>query len=143
MKKFVFRFEVVERHRNLLLDDRTAALAEALRKRRVAEDLLAQRRAALATLQAAGPAAGEPFDARRELIRQRYLFTLRAEIARREQQLALIDEEIAEARAAVAEAHRAVRAMELLRARDEAAWRAELRRHEDKQTDEHNGRRRP
>jgi flagellar export protein FliJ len=139
MKKFTFRFEAVERQRGVLLDTRTAELAEAQRKRRMAEGLLAQRRETLAAAQR-GP--GVPFDARQELIRQRYLHALRQEIARREQQLRLIDAEIDEARNRVTQAHRDLRAIELLRERDHDEWRADVRRAEGAEIDEHNSNRR-
>jgi flagellar export protein FliJ len=140
LKKFTFRFEAVERQRGIVLDGRVAELAEAQRKRQFAEQLLAQRRESLA---ATARPAGASFDARHELVRQRYLHALRAEIARREQQLAQIDREIDEARGRVAEAHRALRAIELLRERDLAEWKTELRRAEGRELDEHNASRRP
>jgi flagellar export protein FliJ len=140
LKKFTFRFEAVERQRTIVLDGRVAELAEAQRKRQLADQLLAQRRESLAD---AGRPAGATFDARHELVRQRYLHALRAEIARREQQLAHIDREVEEARGRVAEAHRALRAIELLRERDLEEWKAEVRRAEGREIDEHNATRRP
>ncbi len=141
MKKFTFRFEAVERQRAIVLDGRVAELAESQRKRQLAEQLLAERREGLAA--AGRPDALAAFDARHEVVRQRYLHALRTEIARREQQLALIDREINEARGRVAEAHRALRAIELLRERDLEEWKAELRRAEGREIDEHNANRRP
>lgn len=141
MKKFAFRFAAVLRQREIVLDQRRAELSEVDRKRLLAEDLLEQRRLALTGELNSGPRPNRTFDANAELIRQRFIHTLRQEIRRREQQLDQILQELEAARKAVATAHQELRAIELLREKDEAAWRFELKRAEEKQTDETNSQR--
>lgn len=141
MKRFKFRFAVVLRQREIVLDQKRAAMAEVDRKRVLAEDLLAQRRQSLDAQLAGGPRPNQLFDANAELVRQRYIHSLRQEIARRDQQLELIRQELNTARQAVTEAHQALRAIEILRDKDEEAWRLEMKRAEEKQTDETNAQR--
>lgn len=141
MKKFAFRFAAVLRQREIVLDQKRAEFSEVERKRVLAEDLLTQRRQTLDGQLAAGPRPNQSFDANAELIRQRFIHSLRQEIRRREQQLELIRQELEAARLAVTGAHQNLRAIELLREKDEAAWRHELKRAEEKQTDETNSQR--
>lgn len=138
VKKFRFRFEAVQRQRSAVLDAATAEMAEVMTRRELAASLLAERRHALDTLTAEGPRPGRPFDPRHEMVRQRHLGALREEIRRREVQVKRLDEVLAEARAKVAEAHRALRAIEILEERDRDAWRAEARKEEQREIDERN-----
>jgi flagellar export protein FliJ len=138
MKKFRFRFEAVLHQREIVLDEKRGVLAEAQRKRSLAESLLEERRAALLSQLQAGPRVHTAFDASTELVRQRYILSLRQEIRRREQQLALIEQEVEKARVVVTEAHQAMRAIEVLREADEAEWRHAMKRDEERTTDEHN-----
>jgi len=138
MKKFRFRFQAVLQQREIVLDEKRGVLAEAQRKRALAESLLDERRDALAAQLNGGPQANTAFVPAAELVRQRYIMSLRQEIRRREQQLTQIDQEVEKARAAVTEAHQALRAIEVLREKDEAEWRFELKRTEERNTDEHN-----
>lgn len=141
MKRFLFRFEAVLKQRNAILDQRTLQLAEVERKRALAVEILTQRRQSLTANLAAPSESGRSFDPHRELIRQRYLQRLRTEIAGREQQLLNIDAERETARVAVTEAHRGVRAMELLEGRDREEWAADARRAEEREADEQNAQR--
>lgn len=141
MKKFAFRFAAVLRQREIVLDQKRADLSEVERKRVMAEDLLTQRRQTLNGHLNAGPRPNQTFDANAELIRQRFIHTLRQEIRRREQQLELIQQELENARKAVSEAHQALRAIEMLKEKDFEAWKFELKRAEEKQTDETNSQR--
>jgi len=141
VRRFMFRFEAVLKQRNAVLDQRTLELAEVERKRAMALDLLTRRRQSLATHVATSGVARGRFEPHRELIRQRYLQRLRAEIGRRELQLETIGEEHETARVAVTEAHRGVRAMELLEERDRTLWAAEVRRAEERENDEQNAQR--
>ncbi|MCK6574678.1 flagellar export protein FliJ [Myxococcota bacterium] len=141
MKKFAFRFAAVLRQREIVLDQKRAVLSEAERKRTMAEELLTQRRQALNGQLNGGPRPNQSFDANAELVRQRFIHSLRQEIRRREQQLELIMQEVEAARAAVQEAHQALRAIEMLEEKDREAWRFALKRAEEKQTDETNAQR--
>lgn len=141
MKKFAFRFAAVLRQREIVLDQKRAELTEVERKRQLADDLLGQRRQALNGHLNAGPRPNQSFDANAELIRQRFIHSLRQEIRRREQQLEMIGQELERARQAVAEAHQALRAIELLRDKDFEAWKFEMKRAEERQTDETNAQR--
>lgn len=139
MRRFKFRFEAVKKQRSALLDVAQADLAEVLRRHGLATDLLAQRRAHLATTGASAPSG--TFDAHAEVIRQHHIQAVRLEIQRREVQLERLDEELTEAREKVAEAHRAKRAMEILEERDREAWQAEAKRAEQAEADEQSAQR--
>ena len=138
MKKFRFRFQAVLQQREIVLDEKRGLLAEAQRKRALAESLLDERRDALTAQLNGGPQANTAFVPAAELVRQRYIMSLRQEIRRREQQLTQIDQEVEKARTVVTEAHQALRAIEVLREKDEAEWRFEFKRAEERSTDEHN-----
>lgn len=141
MKRFEFRFEAVRKQRDALLDQAKSRLAEVVGRHTLAVELLTERRADLTRLAAGGPRPGAPLDPGRELIRQRHLQHLRDEIARRERQLEPLQKAVDEARAAVAEAHHALRAIEKLEERDREAWRLETRREEQKEADERSAQR--
>ncbi len=141
MKKFAFRFAAVLRQREIVLEQKRVALGEVERKRIMAEELLTQRRTTLDGHLASGPRPNMAFDASAELVRQRFIHSLRQEIGRREQQMEMIAQELNTAREAVNAAHQALRAIEMLREKDEAAWRFELKRSEERQTDETNSQR--
>ena len=138
MKKFRFRFQAVLQQREIVLDEKRGLLAEAQRKRALAESLLDERRDALTAQLNGGPQANTAFVPAAELVRPRYIMSLRQEIRRREQQLTQIDQEVEKARTVVTEAHQALRAIEVLREKDEAEWRFEFKRAEERNTDEHN-----
>ena len=140
MKAFKFRFAAALRQRNLLLDAATGALAEAESRRVLAEKLLLERRQLVHELASQERASG-PFDPNAELIRQRHLYGLREEIQRREVLLAQLTELVEEKRQEVAEAHRDLRAMEILEEKEREAWRKEVLSEEQKETDDRNSQR--
>ncbi|MSP73437.1 MAG: flagellar export protein FliJ [Myxococcales bacterium] len=141
MKKFSFRFAAVLRQREIVLDQKRSIFAEVERKLALAEELLTQRRQDLGAQLAGGPQAGQAFDARKELVRHRYIFSLRQEIGRREQQMVMVEQELTRARQVVTVAHQDLRAMEILREKDHLAWQHEMKRAEERQIDEHNAQR--
>jgi flagellar export protein FliJ len=134
MRRFRFRFQAVKVQRGALLDAARQSLAEVLRRRQLAVDLMTQRRQELAGLAARGPAG--VFDVHREALRQRRVQTLHQELERRQAQLGRLEEEVAVAREKVAEAHRGLRAMEIIEERDRAEWLAEAQRMEQSESDE-------
>lgn len=141
MRRFVFRFDAVKRQREAMLDAAKGGLAALVaRQARAAEDL-ADRRAALAATAADGPRAGAVFDPRRERIRQLHLQALRDAVTAAVETLARVDAELAAAREQVAEAHRRLRAIEVLEERDREVWRAEAAREEQKAADERSAQR--
>lgn len=125
--------------RSALLEVAQAALAEVGRRHVLAVELLAARREHLQTLGAQSPRGA--FNPQTETIRQHHLQAVRLEIGRRTVQLERLDEELESARVAVAEAHRGVKAMEILEERDRDAWKAEARRLEQIEVDERNSQR--
>jgi len=136
MKRFEFRFEAVRMQRDALLDVAKGKLGEVIGRYTLAVDLLAERRHALALVAGASARAGEPIDPRRALLRENHLKALRDEIGRREHQLKSLQTAVDAARSDVAEAHHALRAIELLEERDRAAWALEVQREEQKEADE-------
>lgn len=139
VRRFVFRFEAVKRQRDAMLDVAKGELAEVVQRHTLATELLAEKRAALAA-STAGRASGA-LDPRRERIRQLHLHALRDEIGRRERQLAELEEALAEVRGKVAEAHRRLRAIEVLEERDREAWKLETAREEQQEADERSAQR--
>lgn len=141
MRRFVFRFDAVKRQREAMLDAAKGGLAELAARHARAAEHLADRRAALAATAADGPRAGEGFDPRRERIRQLHLQALRDEITRAADALTRLDAELNAAREKVAEAHRRLRAIEVLEERDREQWRADVTREEQKAADERSAQR--
>lgn len=141
MKRFEFRFEAVRKQRDAMLDQAKGRLGEVIGRHALAVELLEARRAELAELAAQTARPGQPIDPRRALLRQRHLHGLREEIGRRERQLESLQKVVDEARAAVAEAHHALRAIEVLEERDREAWVQETLREEQKEADERSAQR--
>ncbi len=141
MKRFKFRFAVVSKQRSVLLEVATGVLVAA----RQARARVAQGRAAVwaewQALRADVPTVGATFNAHFELLRHRVLQSKAAEVAAIDAQLAAADAEIETARVAVTEAHRALKAMQLLEERDREKWRVESRREEQNEADERNAQR--
>lgn len=138
MKRFRFRFTAVKNQRQVILDQKlakkAAVLAElnqAIAERQHLEGLYE------ATLRG-GPAVGELFNSQRETWRQLRLFSLREEITGSEQKIALLEKRLAEVQEEVTEAHRDLKAMEVIEKKDKEAWRHEFRIHQQKETDEIN-----
>lgn len=139
MRRFVFRFEAVKRQRDAMLDVAKGELAEVVQRHTLAVELLAEKRTALTTIAAGRQRGG--FDPRLERVRQLHLHALRDEIARREAQLAELDAALGEARGKVAEAHRRLRAIEVLEERDREQWKLETAREEQQEADERSAQR--
>lgn len=136
-----FRLQTVLRLRETARDARRAQLADATR----AAAVLGDRRAALAT-EIAGlvgsrreaSAIGET-DVAWLLNANRYELTLRTQEKEFAENQAKVEAEIERRSAALAEAEREVRALELLRERDERAERKAALRRESKRLDEFAG----
>ncbi len=139
MRRFKFRFEAVKKQRSALLEVAQGAMGEVQRRHTLATDLLAQRREHLATLGAQSPTGA--FNPQKETIRQHHLQATRLEITRRATQVERLEEELNAARQKVAEAHRALKAMEIIEERDLEAWKAEAKRLEQVEVDERNAQR--
>lgn len=139
VRRFVFRFEAVKRQRDAMLDVAKGELAEVVQRHALAVELLAEKREAL-TVMAAGRQSGA-FDPRLERVRQLHLHALRDEISRREAQLVELDAALGEVRGKVAEAHRRLRAIEVLEERDREEWKLETAREEQQEADERSAQR--
>ena len=134
MRRFRFRFEAVQKQRTALLDEARGVLAEVMSRHTLAERLLAERRQELD--EALERTDDGPITPGKEMLRQRPLFTLRDEVQRREYQMTQLEERLEAARVAVSEAHRGVRALEILEERDREAWVLETKREEQKINDD-------
>lgn len=136
MRRFRFRFEAVLKQRAALLDAARGELAEIMGRHTLSERLLGERRAqldAMLTREETGV-----IDAGHEMLRQRHIYTVREEVRRREYQLGQLEEHLEAARQAVTEAHRELRAIEILEERDRETWVEEVKREEQKSNDDLN-----
>ena len=138
MKRFKFRLAAVRDQRQVILDQKLAAKAEVLAEmeQALAERQLLEQR----YLQAlhGGPKVGEAFNAQVETWRQLQLFALREDITAKEAEIREIEVRLQEAQEAVTEAHRDLKAMEVLERKDRDAWRHEYKVYQQKETDEIN-----
>ncbi len=105
-----------------------------MRRHEFATELLAERRAHLVATGERSPTG--TFEAHQEVIRQHHIQAVRQEIARREVQLTRLDEEREKTRLEVAEAHRALKAMDILEEHDREEWVQEAKRAEQAESDE-------
>ena len=138
MKRFKFRFTAVKNQRQVILDQKLAKKAAALAELNQAiAELQHLQGLYVATLQG-GPAVGELFNAQQETWRQLRLFSLREEIQQQEQLIAQLEERLAEIQEEVTEAHRDLKAMEVIEKKDREVWKKEFRAHQQKETDEIN-----
>ena len=136
MKRFRFRLEAAKNHRELLLELARAELSEVVEKLSLAEKLLNDCEGNVLNFVQQAPRHGDTFDPRSELVRQRHIYQLREEVNRRKalvKQLLTLKQEKVDA---VAEAHRNLRAMELLEDKERANWQLEIKRREQKEMDE-------
>ncbi|MGB0647039.1 MAG: flagellar export protein FliJ [Bradymonadia bacterium] len=136
MKAFQFRLAAALHHRELLLEIAQSELAEALEKLNLATELMEECQSKLKVYVDAAPLAGAQFDPNQDLIRQRHIYHIRQEIDRRQAMIKQLTDLHQEKVSAVAEAHRNVRAMELLEEKEKAAWLLEAKRNEQKELDE-------
>ncbi len=138
MKRFKFRLTAVRDQRQVVLDQKLARKAEVLAE---LEQALAER-AQLEQLyiQAlhGGPKVGEAFNAQVETWRQLQLYSLREELMLKDREIVKIQERLVEAQNEVTEAHRDLKAMEVLERKDREAWQHEYKVYEQKETDEVN-----
>jgi flagellar export protein FliJ len=138
MKRFKFRFTAVKNQRQVILDQKLAKKAAALAELNQAiAELQHLQGLYIATLQG-GPAVGELFNAQQETWRQLRLFSLREEIQQQEHLIAQLEERLAEIQEEVTEAHRDLKAMEVIEKKDREAWKKEFKAHQQKETDEIN-----
>jgi flagellar export protein FliJ len=142
MKSFKFRLAAALHHRELLLEIAQSELAQVLEKLNLAKELLDQCAQTLKGFVDAAPLAGDQFDPNHDLIRQRHIYQIREEIARRTAMIKQLTDLQQEKIAAVGEAHKNVRAMELLEEKEKAAWLLEVKRAEQKELDEYGSRKR-
>jgi len=134
MRRFRFRFEAVQKQRSALLDEARGVLAEVMGRHTLAERLLAERRQELN--EALERTDDGPITPGQEMLRQRHVFTVREEVRRREYQMTQLEERLEAARVAVSEAHREVKALEIIEERDREAWVLENKREEQKINDD-------
>jgi len=134
MRRFRFRFEAVLKQRVVLLDAARSEFAEILGRHTFSERLLGERRANLDA--ALGRDEEGPIDPGHEMVRQRHIYTVREEVKRREYQLIQLEERLEAARLTVTEAHRELRAIEILEERDRETWAQEMKREEEKISDD-------
>jgi flagellar export protein FliJ len=138
MKRFKFRLTAVKNQRQVILDQKLAVKAEVLAElNRARAERQALEAAYIQTLHS-GPQVGESFNAQVETWRQLQLFALREEMSAKDREIVEINTRLEEAQAEVTEAHRNLRAMELLEEKDRKAWRHEYKIHQQKETDEIN-----
>ena len=136
MKKFKFRLAAVQMQRQIVLDQKIAAKARLVAER---DALIAERMQVEAMYHAAltgTPKAGETLDPFVENTRHLRLYALREEIELIQEKIDSYVPRIEAAQLEVQEAHRGLRAMELLEEKDKAAWALEYRRNQQKETDE-------
>ena len=138
MKRFKFRLTAVRDQRQVVLDQKLARKAEVLAE---LEQALAERaqleQMYIQTLHG-GPKVGEAFNAQVETWRQLQLYSLREELMLRDREIVKIQERLVEAQNEVTEAHRDLKAMEVLERKDREAWQHEYKVYEQKETDEVN-----
>ena len=138
MKRFKFRFAAVKDQRQVILDQKLAKKANVLAE-------LNQAHAEKEHLQTlyyqslhGGAQVGQLFNAQQETWRQLRLFSLREEIEAAERKITSLEEKLAEIQKEVTEAHRDLKAMEVIEEKDKKAWRHEFKVHQQKETDEIN-----
>ena len=138
MKRFKFRFTAVKDQRQIILDQKLAKKAEVLAELSQAH---AEKQHLENLYQQAlhgGAQVGQLFNAQEETWRQLRLFSLREEIQGAEQKILELEEKLALVQEEVTEAHRDLKAMEVIEEKDRKAWRHEFRIHQQKETDEIN-----
>lgn len=138
MKRFKFRFTAVKNQRQVILDQKLAKKAEVLAAINQAIALLQQLQGLYQSTLQGGAAVGELFDAQQETWRQLRLFSLREEMEMQERVIEQLYEQLAEVQEEVTEAHRDLKAMEVIEDKDRDAWKHEYRIHQQKETDEIN-----
>ena len=138
MKRFKFRLAAVRDQRQVILDQKLAKKAEALAhlERAYAERQLLEQRYFQALH--GGPKVGEAFNAQVETWRQLQLFSLREEISAKDIEIQELQVKLDEAQVEVTEAHRDLKAMEVLERKDREAWKHEYKIQQQKETDEIN-----
>ena len=142
MKSFKFRLEAALQHRELLLEVAQSELARAIEKLDLAERLLAECVARIQIYVDAAPTGGSQFDPNQELIRQRHIYQIREEANQRKAMVKQLEDAKQEKVDAVGEAHRNLRALEILEEKEKAAWLLEFKRNEQKELDEYGSRKR-
>ena len=138
MRRFKFRFAAVEDQRQVILDQKLARKAEVLAQRNRVLSEIAHLEAMYQQTLHGGAQVGETFNAQVESWRQLRLFSLREEIKAKHNELEKIDEMLAQVQAEVTEAHRDLKAMEVLRKKDKKQWQHEFKVFQQKETDEIN-----
>ena len=138
MKRFRFRLEAALKHRDVILDNAKVELNEVSQRLNLAEELLSERQDTLRTLAQRPQHVGASLDPGAELIKQRHMHVLRDEVSRREKQVQHLTRVREERRLKVIEAHRDLKALEILKERDRAQWLEEARKQEQKETDDRN-----
>lgn len=138
MKRFRFRFTAVQNQRQVILDQTLAKKAAVLAELNQAIAELHHLQSLYQGALHGGAAVGELFDAQQETWRQLRLFSLREEIQQQELIIKEIEERLARVQEEVTEAHRDLKAMEVIEKKDREAWKKEFRAHQQKETDEIN-----
>jgi flagellar export protein FliJ len=138
MRRFKFRFAAVENQRQVILDQKLARKAEILAERNRVLSEIAHLEALYQQTLHGGAQVGETFNAQVESWRQLRLFALREEIKVKHNELERIDKVLAQVQAEVTEAHRDLKAMEVIRKKDKKHWQHEFKVFQQKETDEIN-----
>jgi len=136
MKKFVFRLAAALKARQTILEAKQAEVLELTGRFDLATQLLQDTEAKLSAHVQHGPRVGSTFDPARELQNQRHRQQIREEVDRRRELVRQLNEHLEKARDALAEAYRDVRALEVLEERDRATWALEMKREEQKISDD-------
>ena len=138
MKRFKFRFAAVKDQRQIILDQKLAKKARALAElNQVQAEKIHLEQLYQQSLYG-GAQVGELFNAQQETWRQLRLFSLREEIEVAEKKIVELEQKLAEIQEEVTEAHRDLKAMEVIEDKDKKAWRHEFKVHQQKETDEIN-----
>ena len=136
MKRFVFRLDAALKARQTILEARQADVLELTGRYDLATQLLAETEAKLAEHVKVTPKVGASFDPARELQNQRHRQQIREEVDRRRELVRQLTEHLEKAREILAEAYRDVRALEVLEERDRTTWALEMKREEQKLSDD-------
>lgn len=138
MKRFKFRFAAVKDQRQIILDQKLAKKAQALAELNQAHAEKQHLENLYHQALHGGPQVGQLFNAQEESWRQLRLFSLREEIQSAEKKIVECEEKLNEIQEEVTEAHRDLKAMEVIEEKDRKTWRHEYNVHQQKETDEIN-----
>jgi flagellar export protein FliJ len=138
MKRFKFRFAAVKNQRQVILDQKLAKKANVLAELNQAHAEKEHLQNLYQQTLHGGAQVGQLFNAQEETWRQLRLFSLREEIQTADRKISQLEEKLAEIQEEVTEAHRDLKAMEVIEKKDKKNWQHEFKVHQQKETDEIN-----